>query len=249
MSVSATPITASSTPSKSLSSSNSGDNQSKQPESGTSRSSADPRPSNKLSPRSADAVLNVSISRDTSSSMEKTNSKSKTNSETTYHTAGYDLNNDGEIILPEQSVTTPSNSPGSGDGLGSTAGTTAPGGGGGGGGGGGSTSASASGGTPSVVDDGDHSRISFQEASATTYQSLFSENPRGARIGDENQGAVAVGEHSGTSSDGSIWSEGKIIFKTEKGVFWASPSVPGDVIFARMINGSLDITSGHKAYS
>ena len=76
---------------------------------------------------------------------------------------------------------------------------------------------------------------------------MFEENPRAARVGNANEGAVAADEKSGRIDENSIWSEGKILFKTQKGVFWASPSVPGGVIFARMVNGYLDLTSGHKA--
>lgn len=213
MSVSAAPATSSSAPVKSSFDSYSKDNQSKQIEPNTGGRAIDPRPAKTLSPRSADAVLSVSSTNDASPSRQTTNFKSNKNAETAYHTAGYDQENDGQIILPEQTVTTPGNSPSNGDGPGSTAGTTAP------GGEGEAPSTSGSGGSTSVVDDSDHEHITYEAASDTTYQSLFNENPRNTKVGDENQGAVAVDKNSGQSSDGTIWSEGKIIFKTSKGVF------------------------------
>lgn len=241
MSVSAASSIGSSKPVTSSSDATLRENQSKQGEANSAGNAVDPRPTKTLSPRSSDAILTISNTKDPNS-LEKANSKPGSDNEIIYHTARRsDTYNEDELILPEQSVTTPGNSPGSGDGPGSTAGTTAP------GGEGESPSTSDSGGSTSVVDDSDHEHITYEAASETTYQSLFSENPRNAKVGDENQGAVAVDKNSGQSSDGTIWSEGKIIFKTSKGVFWASSSTPGGVIFARIVNGSLDISSGHKA--
>lgn len=233
MSVSLAPVTGSTVTAKSSSSYNSGDSQSKQLESGAGGASADPRPAKNLSPRSADALFAVSS---TKSSGSKTDSNPNIDSEITYHTAYMD--DDEYVDLPEISVTTPA--PSNGIEPGSTIGNGEP------VGGGGSPSTTDTSGSTTVVDDGSY-QITLQEASEVTYQSLFSENPQRAKVGDENQGAVAVDRSSGQSSDGSIWSEGKIIFKTSKGVFWASPSTPGGVIFARIVNGSLDVSSGHKA--
>ncbi|WP_182180355.1 hypothetical protein [Methylobacterium radiotolerans] len=241
MGTSAASINISSTPVKHISRPPSRNDQSKQTELWSRESSADPRTAKHLSPHSADAILGVSSIKDVNSNRSGASTNSKDSSETTYRTASYDLYNDGEVILPEQSVTAPGDSPSGGDGPGSTAGTTAP------IGGGGSPSTTGTSDATSVVDDGDHAQITWELASETTYQSLLKENPRNAEIGDENQGAVAVAEHSERSPDGSIWSEGKIILKTQKGVFWASPSTPGGVIFAKLANGTLEITSGHKA--
>ena len=230
------------------------DKQSQQAELTEGSNSVDPRSSATLSPRSADAILTVSSEDSSADKVKSTNSPSRNSSsngtksdgggEVNYHTAGYDLYNDGEVILPEQSITTPGAAPGNGDGPGSSVGgPAAP----VGGGDGSAPPGDAAGSAPAPSNGswtGDpNGRITYQEAQPSTYTTTFDENPRGARIGDENTGAVAIGDQSGTNSDGSIWSSGQIIFKTEKGTFFAKPSVPGDVVIARFINGALDVSS------
>ncbi|WP_331315755.1 hypothetical protein [Methylobacterium mesophilicum] len=86
-------------------------------------------------------------------------------------------------------------------------------------------------------------KVTWQEAQKETYDSLFDENPRNARIGDHDTGAVAIGENSGSDPDGSIWSHERIIFHTEKGTFFAAQSVPGDVVVARFVNVNLEVTT------
>ncbi|WP_457105934.1 hypothetical protein [Methylobacterium sp. P5_C11] len=86
-------------------------------------------------------------------------------------------------------------------------------------------------------------KVSWQESSKETYDNLYDENTRNAKIGDHDTGAVAIGENSGSDPDGSIWSRERIIFHTEKGTFFAVPSVPEDVVVARFVDGNLEVTT------
>lgn len=95
---------------------------------------------------------------------------------------------------------------------------------------------------PASAADG-RTKVNWQEASKETYDNLYDENPRNAKIGDHDTGAVAIGDNSGSDPDGSIWSRERIIFHTEKGTFFAAPSVPGDVVVARFVNGNLEVTT------